>query len=106
MRYFKLDKATLMQDLIGFLGIASGFFQLFQVVVKDEKINEYVLVFCFICFFAYFIITQRQKKSPPRKFEEYFLIPNLEYEISHVKTEAELEQIVELARHNYNCPIN
>lgn len=106
MRLFKIDKETLTQDIIGFLGIASGFFQLFQVVVKDEKINEYVLIFCIVCFLIYFVITKRQKRTPLRKIDDYFLIPHLNYEVSHVQTERELEQIVALARANYECPIN
>ncbi|GGI24378.1 hypothetical protein [Pedobacter mendelii] len=106
MRLFKIDKNTLTQDLIGFLGIASGFFQLFQVVVKDEKINEFVLIFCIICFLAYFIITKRQKKTPLRNLDDYFLIPHFNYDVGQVQVESELEQIVALARANYSCPIN
>lgn len=106
MRTFKIDKKTLTQDLIGFLGIASGFFQLFQVAVKDEITNEYVLIFLVSCFLIYFIMNQRQKKTPLGKIDDYFLIPQLSYEVSHVKALNELEQIVELARLNYSCPIN
>ena len=106
MKLPKIDKTSATQAFIGFLGISSAFFTLFQVIVKDNSINEYVLVFCTVCFLIYFIITQQKNRSPLREIDEYFLLPNLDYEISHVKTKSELEQIVDLARNNYNCPIN
>lgn len=101
-----LDLTSLKHPLIGFLGIGSAFFTLFQVVVKDSEVNEYVLLIFTICFLIYFFATQRPIKTPLRKIDEYFLIPQLDYEVNNVQTEAELEQIIDLARTNYSCPIN
>jgi hypothetical protein len=106
MKSFKIDLPLLLQALIAFLGIASGFFQLFQVVVKDDAINKYVLVISLACFVAYIIIVRRGNKAPLKGVDDFLMISNLDRKLISVQEEEELEQIVDLARSNYTCPIN
>lgn len=49
---------------------------------------------------------KKKQENTSKKIDDYFLIPHLDYEVSNVTSEVELEQIIALARANYSCPIN